>query len=100
MLGGTIDRIWTRLENRYAADDGCGCGCDSEAPPEARAVLENSNLSEEELVSYFKGELPFDELVSRVDADLEGETINDLDSLAKALGGQSDESAPRTATSD
>lgn len=97
MLEGTLNRIWDSLENRYAPDDdGCGCGCD--APPEAIAVLQNSNLTEHDLVSYLEGKVTFDELLARIDADIDGETINDLGSLAEALQQTTDGSAPRTGT--
>lgn len=97
MLEGTLDRIWDSLENRYAPDDdGCGCGCD--APPEAIAVLQNSNLTEHDLVSYLEGKVTFDELIARVDADVNDEAINDLGSLAEALQQPADGSDPRAAT--
>ncbi|RRJ34081.1 hypothetical protein [Halocatena pleomorpha] len=96
MFQDVANRLWNRLEDRYTADEEGGCDCGSEAPPEALAVIENSKLTEDDLISYYKGELPFEELVATIDADLENEAITDLHSLAVALGERTTETSANT----
>lgn len=81
MLNDSVNQLWSRLEERYA--DGAGCGCGSEGVPEE--ALTESSLTEEDVLMYLQGEIEFDELTAKVEADIDHDSVNDIDSLAAEL---------------
>ena len=77
-----FDRLWAGIEDRYAPEDvGCDCGSASRG----QAVLDETELTMADLRAYQRGDRSMAELVSTVDADLDTDPIDDLETLIVEL---------------
>lgn len=77
-----LDRLWSRLEERYGADE---VGCDCLPAGERVAVLEGGGLTRRDLADYRNGDARIAELVAKLDVDVDPEHVDDLDDLVDAL---------------
>ncbi|WP_435345971.1 hypothetical protein [Haloarchaeobius sp. HRN-SO-5] len=91
-----LDRLWSRLEDRYGTDD-VGCRCD--ASGEAQSVLDRTSLTRDDVAAYQRGERTMADLTAKLDVDLDPDRIDDARTLFEELAAAFEASDGQTPSS-